>query len=60
LDVALKEHVCWVRMEHGPENLTTLHKPTLQLHTQQRDGLSLQKRRVKAVYDIQGLIQLLT
>jgi len=60
LDVTLKEDACRVRKGYGPENLATLRKLTLQLLTQQRDGLSLQKRRVKAAYDIHYLTQLLT
>lgn len=60
LDVTLKEDACRVRTGYGPENLATLRKLTLQLLTQQRDGLSLQKRRVKAAYDVQYLRQLLT
>ena len=59
LDVTLKEDACRVRKGHGPENLATLRKLTLHLLTQQRDGLSLQKRRVRAAYDIQYLRQLL-
>ncbi|RIY04633.1 ISAs1 family transposase, partial [Hymenobacter rubripertinctus] len=42
------------------ENLATLRKLTLQVLTQQRDGLSLAKRRVKAAYDIHYLKQILT
>lgn len=60
LDVTLKEDACRVRTGYGPENLATLRKLTLQLLTQQRDGLSLQKRRVKAAYDIHYLKQFLT
>lgn len=59
LDVTLKEDACRVRTGHGPENLATLRKLTLHLLTQQRDGLSLQKRRVKAAYDMHYLQQLL-
>lgn len=60
LDVTLQEDACRVRTGHGPENLATLRKLTLHLLTQQRDGLSLQKRRVKAAYDMRYLQQLLT
>ena len=59
LDVTLKEDACRVRTGYGPENLATLRKLTLQVLTQQRDGLSLGKRRVKAAYDIEYLKQLL-
>lgn len=59
LDVTLKEDACRVRAGYGPENLATLRKLTLQVLTQQRDGLSLAKRRVKAAYDIHYLKQLL-
>ncbi|MFD2785265.1 ISAs1 family transposase, partial [Hymenobacter rubripertinctus] len=60
LDVTLKEGACRVRAGYGPENLATLRKLTLQVLTQQRDGLSLAKRRVKAAYDIHYLKQILT
>lgn len=59
LDVTFKEDACRVRRGHGPENLATLRKLALQVLTQQTDRLSLQKRRVKAAYDIDYLKQII-
>jgi hypothetical protein len=55
LDVTFKEDACRVRQGYGPENLVTLRKLALQLLSQQTDRLSMQKRRVKAAYDIDYL-----
>ena len=52
LDVTFREDACRVRVGYGPENLSSLRKLALQLITQQGDKLSLQKRRVKAAYDV--------
>ena len=60
LDVTFKEDSCRVRRGHGPENLATLRKLALQLLTQQTDRLSLQKRRVKAAYDVDYLKKIIT
>lgn len=60
LDVTFKEDACRVRTGYGPENLSTLRKLALQLVSQRGDTLSLQKRRVKAAYDIEYLRKLLT
>lgn len=55
LGVTFKEDTCRVGQGHDPANLATLRKLALQLLTQQGDGLSLQKRRVRAAYDIDYL-----
>ncbi len=55
LDVTFKEDTCRVRQGYGPENLATLRKLALQVLSQQTDRLSMQKRRVKAAYDIDYL-----
>jgi hypothetical protein len=60
LDVTFKEDSCWVRTGYGPENLSTLRKLALQVVSQQKDKLSLQKRRVKAAYDVNYLKKLFT
>ena len=60
LDVTFKEDSCRVRTGYGPENLSTLRKLALQLVSQQEDKLSLQKRRVKAAYDMDYLKNLFT
>lgn len=60
LDVTFREDACRVRRGHGPENLATLRKLALQLLTQQTDRLSLQKRRVKAAYDIDYLKKIIS
>ena len=60
LDVTFKEDSCRVRTGYGPENLSTLRKLALQLVSQQKDKLSLQKRRVRAAYDVNYLKKLFT
>lgn len=60
LDVTFGEDASRVRTGYGPENLSTLRKLALQLISQQVDGLSLQKRRVKAAYDIAYLKKIIT
>lgn len=60
LDVTFKEDSCRVRTGYGPENLSTLRKLALQVVSQQKDKLSLQKRRVKAAYDVNYLKKLFT
>lgn len=59
LDVTFAEDACRVRTGNGPENLATLRKFALQIIAQQKDKLSLKKRRVKAAYDVQYLKELL-
>lgn len=59
LDVTFQEDACRVRTGNGPENLATLRKFALQIITQQKDKLSLKKRRVKAAYDVEYLKELL-
>jgi predicted transposase YbfD/YdcC len=51
LDVTFKEDKCRVRTGNAPENLATLRKLALQIISQHKDKLSLQKRRVRAAYD---------
>ena len=60
LDVTFKEDSCRVRTGYGPENLSTLRKLALQVVNQHKDKLSLQKRRVKAAYDVNYLKKLFT
>lgn len=51
LDVTFKEDKCRVRTGNAPENLATLRKLALQIISERKDKLSLQKRRVRAAYD---------
>jgi len=60
LDVTFREDACRVRKGNGPENLSTLRKLALQLLTQHEDKLSLQKRRVKAAFDLDYLKNIIT
>ena len=60
LDVTFKEDACRVRQGYGPENLATLRKLALQVLSQQTDRLSMQKRRVKAAYDIDYLKKIIS
>ena len=55
LDVTFNEDASRVRTENAPENLATLRKIALQIIEKQDDKLSLKKRRVKAVYDLNYL-----
>ena len=55
LDVTFKEDACRARTGHAPENLSTLRKLALQIIKDQKDKLSLRKRRLKAAYDINYL-----
>jgi predicted transposase YbfD/YdcC len=55
LDVSFKEDASRVRTANAPENLSTLRKLALQLITEQKDKLSMRKRRLKAAYDINYL-----
>jgi predicted transposase YbfD/YdcC len=50
-DVTFKEDKCRVRTGNAPENLATLRKLALQIISEHKDKLSLQKRRVRAAYD---------
>jgi predicted transposase YbfD/YdcC len=59
LDVTFQEDACRVRTGNSPENLATLRKFALQIIAQQKDKLSLKKRRVKAAYDVEYLKELL-
>lgn len=59
LDVTFNENSCRVRKGNAPENLATLRKLALQIITEHKDNLSLKKRRVKAVFDIEYLEQLI-
>jgi predicted transposase YbfD/YdcC len=60
LDVTFSEDKCRARKGNAPENLATLRKLALQIITQHDDKLSLKKRRVKAAYDTDYMIELLT
>eukprot|EP01098_Paradermamoeba_levis_P014357 TRINITY_DN6826_c0_g1_i1.p1 TRINITY_DN6826_c0_g1~~TRINITY_DN6826_c0_g1_i1.p1 ORF type:complete len:366 (-),score=-22.89 TRINITY_DN6826_c0_g1_i1:663-1760(-) len=60
LDVTFNEDASRVRRGNGPENLSTLRKLALQLLTQQTDRLSLQKRRVKASFDLTYLKKIIS
>ncbi len=59
LDVTFGEDACRARRGYAPENLATLRKLALQIISQQKDKLSLKKRRVKAAYDVEYLKKLL-
>ncbi|MCU0353535.1 MAG: ISAs1 family transposase [Cytophagales bacterium] len=60
LDVTFREDDCRARKGNAPENLATLRKLALQIITQHDDKLSLKKRRVKAAYDTEYMIELLS
>lgn len=60
LDVTFSEDRGRVRQGYGPENLSTMRKMALQLLTQQTDSLNLQKRRVKAAYDLDYLKKIIS
>jgi len=55
LDVTFKEDASRARTANAPENLSTLRKLALQIITEQKDKLSIRKRRLKAAYDINYL-----
>ena len=59
LDVTFKEDACRARKGNAPENLSTLRKLALQIIYDQKDRLSLKKRRLKAAYDINYLKKLI-
>lgn len=55
LDISFREDSCRVRTGNAPENLSLLRKLALQMITQVKDKLSIQKRRTKAAFDIKYL-----
>jgi predicted transposase YbfD/YdcC len=59
LDVTFKEDACRARKGYAPENLSTLRKLALQIIKEQKDKLSLKKRRLKAAYDSNYLKKLI-
>jgi predicted transposase YbfD/YdcC len=60
LDVTFNEDACRARMGNAPENLSSLRKFALQIINEHHDKLSLKKRRVKAAFDVNYLIELIT
>ena len=60
LDVTFSEDSCRARKGNAPENLATLRKLALQIISEYDDKLSLKKRRVKAAYDTEYMVELLT
>ena len=60
LDVTFSEDRCRARKGNAPENLSTLRKLALQIIAQYNDKLSLKKRRVKAAYDTEYMVELLS
>ena len=60
LDVTFREDACRARKDYAPENLSTLRKLALQIISEQADRLSLKKRRLKAAYQVEYLIKLIT
>ena len=60
LDVTFREDACKARKGYAAENLSTLRKLCLQIIKNQKDKLSLRKRRLKAAYSIEYLEQLLS
>jgi len=59
LDVTFKEDASRARKGNAPENLSILRKLALQIIKDQKDKLSMWKRRLKAAYDINYLKKLL-
>jgi len=59
LDVTFREDSSRARKGNAPENLSTLRKLALQIVSEQKDKLSLRKRRLKAAYDINYLKKLI-
>ena len=59
LDVTFKEDHCRARKGNAPENLSTLRKLALQIIKDQKDKLSISKRRLKAAYDMKYLKKLM-
>ena len=59
LDVTFKEDASRARKGNAPENLSTLRKLALQIIKEQKDKLSMRKRRLKAAYDIKYLEKLI-
>jgi predicted transposase YbfD/YdcC len=59
LDVTFKEDDSRVRTGNAPENLSTLRKLAIQIISEQKDKLSLKKRRLKAAYDKEYLKKIL-
>ena len=60
LDVTFREDDCRARKGNAPENLSSLRKLALQIIKEQKDNLSLKKRRLKAAYDKNYLRKLIT
>jgi len=59
LDVTFKEDASRARKGNAPENLSTLRKLALQIIKEQKDKLSMRKRRLKAAYNIKYLEKLI-
>ncbi|MFJ1390138.1 transposase, partial [Capnocytophaga canimorsus] len=51
LDVTFREDSCRARAGFSAENLSALRKLALQMIENQKDKLSLKKRRLKAAYN---------
>ncbi|MDO4729305.1 MAG: ISAs1 family transposase, partial [Bacteroidota bacterium] len=51
LDVTFREDMCRARTGFSAENLSVLRKLALQMIKNQKDKLSLKKRRLKAAYN---------
>lgn len=60
LDVTFKEDACRARKGYAAENLSTIRKLALQIIKEYPDKLSLRKRRLKAAYNIEYLIKMIT
>jgi hypothetical protein len=58
-DVTFKEDASRAGKGHASENLSTLRKLALQIIKEQKDRLSLRKRRLKAAYDVNYLKKLI-
>lgn len=55
LDVSFREDSCRARKGYAPENLSALRKLALQMIKNQKDKLSIKKRRLKAAYNLNYL-----
>jgi predicted transposase YbfD/YdcC len=60
LDVTFREDACRARKGYAVENLSLLRKLALQIIREDDSKLSLKKRRLKAAYDLNYLIKLIT
>lgn len=59
LDVTFREDACRARAGFSAENLSSLRKLSLQIIKNQKDKLSLKKRRVKAAYNTDYLKEII-